>query len=65
MPIAEELVQFQNEDDFVKRFLVPLFRRLGFVIVANYQIPGTPTRVKRQNQVIAPRLALRCGVLTV
>jgi hypothetical protein len=36
MPIAKELADFADEDDFVKRFLVPLFRRMGFEIVANY-----------------------------
>lgn len=36
MPIAKELMGFADEDDFVKRFLIPLFRRMGFEIVANY-----------------------------
>jgi len=36
MPIPNELSMFRDEDDFVQRFLVPLFRRLGFEIVANY-----------------------------
>lgn len=36
MPIPAELSQFRDEDDFVQRFLIPLVRRLGFEIVANY-----------------------------
>ena len=36
MSIPSELAGFRNEDDFVQRFLVPLFRRVGFEIIANY-----------------------------
>jgi len=36
MPIPAELSAYRDEDDFVQRFLVPLFRRVGFEIVANY-----------------------------
>jgi hypothetical protein len=36
MPIPAELTQYRDEDDFVQRFLIPLFRRIGFEIVANY-----------------------------
>ena len=36
MPIPLELAQYGDEDAFVKRFLLPLFRRMGFEIVANY-----------------------------
>lgn len=36
MAIPSELSQFRDEDDFVQRFLIPLFRRIGFGIVANY-----------------------------
>jgi hypothetical protein len=36
MPIPAELTAYRDEDDFVQRFLIPLFRRLGFEIVANY-----------------------------
>jgi hypothetical protein len=36
VPIPSEFSAFRDEDDFVQRFLVPLFRRLGFEIVANY-----------------------------
>ena len=35
MPIPSELT-FENEDDFNQRFLIPLLRRLGFSVVANY-----------------------------
>ena len=36
MPIPAELAPYQDEDAFVQRFLIPLFRRVGFEIVANY-----------------------------
>ena len=36
MPIPSELARYRDEDDFVQRFLVPLFRRIGFEIIANY-----------------------------
>lgn len=36
MSIPSELSTFRNEDDFVQRFLIPLFRRVGFAIIANY-----------------------------
>jgi hypothetical protein len=36
MAIAVEFKQYQNEDDFVQRFLIPLFQRFGFFTVQNY-----------------------------
>ena len=35
MAIPKEL-EYQNEDDFVQRFLIPLLQKLGFSVVANY-----------------------------
>lgn len=36
MSIPAELSTYESEDDFVKRFLLPLFVRMGYGIVANY-----------------------------
>ena len=35
MPL-EPAIKYQNEADFTSRFLVPLLRRLGYSVVAEY-----------------------------